>query len=361
MGLGLRRPLWAAMKQATWDSATAILKQATESGQVHAASLYVRHHGKTEISEGFGAAKSADAIFLLASISKPISAAAVMALRDQGFFGLHDRVSKYLPEFTGEGREQITLKELLTHVSGLPDQLPENEQLRSRHAKLDEFVERAIVTPLLFSPGSRYSYSSMGILLASEIARRTSGKAFSSLVEETVLQPLRMTRSAMGTGELPREALITCQVENAAPEAGSGNVETTDWDWNSDYWRQLAAPWGGAHGSAIDVGKFLAAFLNPQAGWLSESTLREMTGNANPEGIWPRGLGFDLGRELTGGTTSERAFGHGGATGTLAWADPQTDTLCVVLTTLPARAVKAHPRMLTSAAVADMVASPERQ
>lgn len=81
---------------------------------------------------------------------------------------------------------KVTMRQLMTHVSGLPDQLPGNAELRSRHAGLAEFVEAAIRTPLLSTPGSRYSYSSMPILLATEVAQRISGKSIALLVDETV-------------------------------------------------------------------------------------------------------------------------------------------------------------------------------
>ena len=78
------------------------------------------------------------------------------------------------------------MRQLMTHVSGLPDQLPENSTLRARHAPLGEFVRGAMKTPLLFAPGSEYRYSSMAILLAAEVAQRISGKSISTLVAETV-------------------------------------------------------------------------------------------------------------------------------------------------------------------------------
>lgn len=353
LGLALLTPLRAAMKDHKWDAATEVLKQATASGQVEAASLYARH-GDIVLNEAFGKAKYAEAIFLLASISKPMSTAAVMTLHDQGLFDLDDQVRKFIPEFTGNGRDDVTMRHLFTHVSGLPDQLPENSKLRARHAELGEFIQEAIGTPLLFTPGSQYRYSSMAILLASEAARRISGTAFTTLVDETVFQPLNMKHSALGVGDLQRESLMRCQVENAAPESGSGEPTAKDWDWNSNYWRELGSPWGGVHGSAADVARFLETFLHHQGEILRPETARLMITNQNPPGVRPRGLGFDLGSGL-GGPASDTTFGHGGSTGTLCWADPPSDAVFVVLTTLPAGAVDPHPRNLASKAVAEAV------
>jgi CubicO group peptidase (beta-lactamase class C family) len=81
-----------------------------------------------------------------------------------------------------------------------------------------------------------------------------------------------------------------------------------------------------------------------------------MTTNQNPAGLRSRGLGFDLGRQLVGGRCSQRTFGHGGSTGTLCWADPESDSLCVVLTSLPSGAAHPHPREVTSRLVAEAIA-----
>ena len=360
--LGMASPLIAGQPSNAPDalrnklrSALPILDQAVADGQVHAASLFVRQ-GSDEFTRAFGAAKSVDEIFLLASISKPISIAAVMTLYDQGEFDLEDSVKKFVPEFRGEGREQITLRQLMTHVSGLPDQLPENQALRKRHAPLSAFVAGTLRTPLLFPPGSRYSYSSMGILLAAEVARRITGKEFAPFDDEAVFQPLAMKRSALGLGRFKIEETMRAQVETAAPESGAGDPSAKDWDWNSTFWRNLGAPWGGAHGSAPDVARFLAEFLHPAGKVLKPDTARRMVRNHNREGSKPRGLGFAIGSSAGGQGCSENTFGHSGSTGTLAWADPATDTVCVVLTTLPWRAVTPHPARVASDRVAAAVA-----
>lgn len=343
--LGAGSAVRAAVGEGGAARAAAILDEAVSSGRVRAAALWVRQG-----DEVFSRAEAGS--FLLGSISKPISVAALMRLHDDGAFALGDAASRYLSEFRGGGREAITVEQLLTHVSGLPDQLPENDALRRRHAPLADFIGAALRTPLLFAPGTRYGYSSMAILLAAEIARRIDGRPFAELVEETVFGPLGMSRSAMGTGRLQRADLLPMQTEFAAPESGAGDPSAKSWDWNSDYWRELGAPWGGAHATAADVGRFLDAFLHPEGGILKPETAARMVSNRNPSGFRPRGLGFDLGSELGGPGCGEDTFGHTGSTGTRCWADPDRDTVCVVLTTLPARATDPHPRDLASQEVA---------
>lgn len=347
-------PFVAAARNKNLDAAAQVLEDATNEGSVLAAGMYVRH-GKSVFAKSFGASKSPDDIFLLASISKPISVTAVMTLYDQGEFQLDDPVKKFIPEFTGDGREKIRIRQLLTHVSGLPDQLPENQGLRRRHAKLSEFVERAIRTPLLFKPGSRYKYSSMAILLATEVAHRISGQGILDFVNKSVFEPLEMKRSALGLGPFKLEDTMRCQVIKANPESGSGDPTAKDWDWNSPYWRKFGAPWGGAHASAPDLARFFEEFLHPAGKVLRPETARLMLRNHNPQGLTPRGLGFNIGAKAGSPGCSQKTFGHTGATGTLAWADPATDTICVVLTTLPARAANPHPRKLASDYVAKAV------
>jgi CubicO group peptidase (beta-lactamase class C family) len=337
------------------DVAADVLTQATAAGQVNAAVLYVQHR-RTVFARSFGEARSVDDLFVLGSISKPMSAAALMTLYDQGRFQLDDPAHKFLPEFTGAARDRITVRQLLTHVSGLPDQLPENQALRKGHAPLSEFVARAVRTPLLFEPGSRYEYSSMAILLAAEVARRISGTELPALIEQAVFRPLGMKHSALGIGRFPLEAMMRCQAENAAPESGAGDPTAKEWDWNSPYWRRLAAPWGGVHASAPDLARFFTEFLHQEGKAVRPETARLMLRNHNPDGLRPRGLGFAIGAGAGSPGCSEATFGHGGSTGTLAWADPRTETICVVLTTLPGRAGHQHPRSVASDRVAEAVA-----
>lgn len=355
LGLAVGTPLLAAVKVGRFDAAADVLRDATVSGQVESATFYVRRKDEF-FSQAFGGAATADASFLLGSISKPIAVAAGMSLLDAGDFKLDDRVAKYLPEFQGDGRERITMRQLLTHNSGLPDQLPENAKLRAAHAPLSKFIFAAIRTPLLFTPGTKYSYSSMAILLASEVAQRITKKPIAALVDEVVCQPLQLKQTALGIGRLHRESLMRCQVEHAAPESGAGDPSTKAWDWNSDYWRQLGAPWGGVFSSSGDVARFLDAFLHLQGNMLQPETARLMIQNHNPPGMRARGLGFDLGSDLHG-PARDNVFGHSGSTGTICWADPTTDSVCVVLTTLPGRAVTPHPCELVSRCVVESLDS----
>src|SRR5271165_3308947 len=189
--------LFAAQRGKRWEDAAGVLERATAAKQMEAAVLHVVQ-GNESFTRHFGKATSGDAMFLLGSISKPINVTAVMTLFDQAKFQLNDRVKKFLPEFTGDGRDDVTIRHLLTHVSGLPDQLANNNELRKQHAPLTEFAARASRTRLDFAPGARYQYSSMGILLVSRVAELISGTDILTLVDRAVFQPLGMKHSAQG-------------------------------------------------------------------------------------------------------------------------------------------------------------------
>jgi CubicO group peptidase (beta-lactamase class C family) len=343
--------LGAVHREERWALAVEVLERAAAAKQVEAAVLHVVQ-GDEAFTRHFGKAASGDAMFLLGSISKPISVSAVMTLFDQAKFQLDDRVKKFLPAFTGHGRDDVTIRHLLTHVSGLPDQLVNNNELRKQHAPLSELAEEATRASLDFAPGARYQYSSMGILLAARIGELVSGSDILTLVDRQVFQPLGMKHSAQGLGRFKLEEMISCQMEGAAPESGSGDPAAREWDWNSPYWRKLGAPWGGTHASAPDVARFLGEFMGARGQVVKPETARLMIKNHNPAGLTPRGLGFAVGKESGSRGCSARTFGHTGSTGTLCWADPASDAICVVLTSLPARAVKPHPRELAAERVA---------
>jgi CubicO group peptidase (beta-lactamase class C family) len=344
-------PLWAALQRQRLEEAAEVLQRAVASGQVAAAVLHVTQ-GKESFSRAIGKAESEQAMFLLGSISKPICMTALMTLYDRAEFKLDDPLQKFLPQFAKDGREGVTLRHLLTHVSGLPDQLPENDALRKKHAPLAEFAEHAARTPLGFAPGSRYQYSSMGILLAARVAESISGTDILTLVDRAVFQPLAMKRAAQGLGRFALGDFVPVQTERAAPESGGGDPSAKEWDWNSPYWRKLGAPWGGTHCSAPDIARWLAEFLDEKGAAIKPETARLMVRNHNPPGLAPRGLGFNVGAAAGSKGCSEKTFGHTGSTGTIAWADSATSTICVVLTSLPARAVQPHPRDLAAASVA---------
>lgn len=308
-----RRALFAAaLPPAKLDSAAKPLADAVADGRLRAAVLRVTQ-GDGVYEKAFGAATAASP-FLIASITKPMTAAAVMTLVDAGKLELDTPAANRLLGLD----PRITLRQMLSHTSGLPDMLPENIELRKRNAPLREWANLARKTPLLFKPGEKVSYQSMGILLASTMAELEGGEPMPKLLEHRIFGPLGMKDTYLGLGRYRIEDTVQNQTEHADP-AGEKN-----WDWNSPYWRMLAAPWGGAHSTAADITKLLRYFMKPGAGPLKPETAKLMVTAQNTQ--------YGLGWRLTPGQ-----FGHGGSTGTLCWAHPGKDVTFVLLTSLPAR------------------------
>lgn len=326
--------------------AVARLETEVREQRVGAASILVARSGAIVLHKGFGrlstraeAARVApDSIYEVASITKPVTATALMLLVERGLISLGEPVNAYLPDFKGEERGKVRVMDLLAHTSGLPDMLPENIALRREHAPLSEFVKRTYSTPLLFSPGTSFRYQSMGILLAGQIVEKLTGMPLREFERKEIFEPLGMTHTSLGLGHLRIEETVQTP---AAPDADPKDTES--WGGNSPYWRDMGHPWGGMHTTTHDVAALLQTFLNGgEYGGkriLSPAAAAAMRTDQNAHLNAPWGLGWALGRSTAwncfGDLTSPRAFGHAGATGTVAWADPETQLICVVLTNRP--------------------------
>ncbi|MGH9631080.1 MAG: serine hydrolase domain-containing protein [Bryobacteraceae bacterium] len=313
-----------AFRQSKLDEAVRLIEDRITSGKVSAAALSVRS-GNAEFKRGFGKAGTSDAVFLLASITKPMTCTAVMLLADRKELSITDPVQKFIPEFQGGERNRVLIRHLLTHTSGLPDMLPENTDLRKRHAPLKDFVAASCRTPLLFSPGTRVRYQSMGTLLASEIVARITNRPFPAFLHEELFEPLGMQQTSLGLGGRAISDTMLCQVD-----------EVTNWDWNSTYWRNLASPWGGAHSTVTDVSRFLHYFARPDSKVLKPETAALMIRNQNAGLNQPWGIGWMLNGSKFGKGCSQQTFGHSGSTGTLCWLDQENGLSFVLLTTKPA-------------------------
>lgn len=254
-------------------------------------------------------------VFLLASITKPMTATAVMQLVDKQQVQLADPVQKFIPEF---GDARVLVRHLLTHTSGLPDMLPENEALRKRHAGLKDFVAGACHVPLLFDPGTKQSYQSMGILLAAEIVQRVTRQKLPVYLEANLFRPLGMKATSLGLGSRRLEETVRSQGQDGS-----------DWDWNSAYWRKLGAPWGGAFASAEDVLKLLTYFAAPDDRVVKAETARMMITDQNAGLNKEWGIGWGTDRK-------HGTFGHSGSVGTLCWAHRAKQGAFVLLTSKPA-------------------------
>ncbi|MCE9603871.1 MAG: beta-lactamase family protein [Planctomycetia bacterium] len=282
-----------------------------------------------------------DAMFYMASVTKPVIFMAGMLLVERGQLNLNDPVMRYVPEFTGQGREKALVLNLFTHTSGLPDELPHNSDLRRQQVPLARFVEEILKTELLFTPGTQFSYSSSGTILLAEIVQRLSGRSIRDFVRDEIITPLGLKSTGLGAQGFARERLVRTTV----PDYQIGNPG----NWNTEYWQKFGSPAGGLFSTPQDYAVICAMLLDGGK-WgdvrlLSPATVRNMTTNRLndlpdlPESVrrtQPWGLGWRLNHpgtsESWGDLLSRRVFGHTGSAGNVVWMDPETKGFCIVFT-----------------------------
>jgi CubicO group peptidase (beta-lactamase class C family) len=352
MPLPLARPDEIGLHPARLQDAYELLDEWTAgpSAPIPGGAIAVGRHGKLVVPTFLGRqgpeADSPpirrDAIFLLASITKPVVYLGGLMLVERGLLNLSDPVMRYLPEFAAHHKEATLVQHLFTHTSGLPDMLPNDQDLRAEHAPLEKFITTAIRdTVPLFPAGTSWSYQSMGTLVVAAIIEKITGRTIHDFVQREIIEPLRLTSTRLGSKGLPEQRIV--------------RVQTPDWHgadfgWNSKYWRELGAPWGTMFSTPDDFAVICQLMLGGgQVGdvrLVSPATVRQMTTNRLddypdlPEPIrrtQPWGLGWKLNSPGTASALCDllgrQAFGHTGSTGNLLWMDPATQGFCILLTT----------------------------
>ena len=284
----------------------------------------------------------ADALFWIASQSKPITAVAVMMLVDEGKLRLDDPVEKYLPEFKGQlldagkgadGKpalkapaHPITVREVLSHTSGLPFKSAV-EQPTLDGLPLRDAVASYAKTPLTFEPGTKYTYSNAGINTAARLIEVLTGKSYEAFMDERLFHPLGMKDTTFW----PTKAQLTRLATPHKPNAAKTGLELTTISQLhyplDERAKRYPMPAGGLFSTAADVAKFCQMLLNGGElngkRFLSAAALKELTRRQTPETLKESyGLGFSVG----GG-----GFGHGGALATNMNIDPARGLIIVWL------------------------------
>jgi CubicO group peptidase (beta-lactamase class C family) len=323
----------------------------TKSNEVPAAAMCVGRHGQMIAPSFFGRHHpdvptpiKSDALFLVASLTKPVTVAALMMLVERGELLLEDQVSRYVPRFAQNGKVDVEIRHLMNHTSGLPDMVPSNAQLRAAHQPISAFVDEICTLPLMFPVGSKVSYQSAGTAMLGEVLRVITGSELPEFLRREIFEPLGMHDTSLGWQIEKRERIAAVRI--------TAEQQATDWHWNSPYWLGLGAPWGGMITSPTDFARFCQLMLNDgrlgNVQLLSPASVQAMTTNQlvglpqlsdTLRRQYPWGLGWRLhwpGRSINfGDLIGPRAYGHWGATGTLCWMDPDTAVFAVLFTTEP--------------------------
>jgi uncharacterized protein YbbC (DUF1343 family)/CubicO group peptidase (beta-lactamase class C family) len=268
-----------------------------------------------------------DTVFDLASLTKPIATAtSIMVLVDRGQIGLDEPVIRYLPEFWMREKRNITVRQLLTHVSGLPAETIYEDY---KHGRTDT-LRRLANTALITAPGSRFIYSDVGFLILEDIVNHVSGKDLATFAADNIFRPLGM----VDTGYLPGPAL---RPRIAPTEYRDGSMIAGDVHDPRAHLLGGVAGHAGLFSTADDLVRYAQMILGEgELGGtriFSRETVRAMLAPHDvPGGV--RALGWDVQTNFSvnkGETLSRRAVGHGGYTGTCLWIDPQLDLFVLFL------------------------------
>ena len=278
-----------------------------------------------------------DTIFAIASMTKPLTATAVMILQDEGRLSIHDPVSKYIPKFketslaTGPPQREITIRDLLTHTSGMVGS-------QQNQGTLKETADKIAGRHLNSKPGTRWQYSP-GLTVCGRIIEVVSGRAYDKYLAERVFQPLRMTNTTFFPNANQRKRIARLY----KPGEKTKSIEATT-HWLSDLsGARTANPSGGLFSTATDMARFYQMVLNggelDGTRIVSKAAVKQMTTIQTGElqtGFTPGngwGLGWCVIRDPQGvtGMLSRGTYGHGGAFGTQGWVDPERQMLFVLM------------------------------
>jgi CubicO group peptidase (beta-lactamase class C family) len=331
------------------------MQEFVDKGTIAGVITLVQRHGEVAAIDAVGYADATtkkpmtpDTIVSIMSMTKPFVSVCIAMLAEEGKIGLNDPVERHLPEFKGQkgGSRPITIRDLLTHTSGLATQPPQNigwgDFFQRMDRSLAEAVQAYAQTPLDFEPGTKWQYSNMGIDTLGRIVEVTSAMSFEGFLEERILKPLGMTDSfiAPPAAKLPRIALVhnykegRLQLSEGLFYQSNPKVRST---------ASFSAPSYGMYSTARDLAKFYQMMLNGGTyggkRYLSKAAIGTLT-MVHTQGLragHSAGTGFGLAWEVVAeplGTLnlmSIGSYGHGGAWGTYGWVDPKKDLVGVFL------------------------------
>ena len=280
-----------------------------------------------------------DAVFWIASQSKPITGTALMILVDEGKVRIEDPVEKYLPEFKDlwvaaeqdkdhillkRPHRAITVRDVMNHTSGLPF------QSKLEHPTLDGmFLKDAVrsyaITPLLFEPGSKYQYSNAGINTAGRIIEVVSGMSYEDFMDQRLFGPLGMKDTTFW----PNDEQLSRLAKAYKPNTDKNGLEETaisQLTYPLNDRKRQPMPAGGLFSTAADVARLCQMVLNRGEFHgkriLSEEAVATMTRKQTAEGLTGYGLGWSTGGD---------SFGHGGALSTNMTIDTKRGLFTVFL------------------------------
>jgi CubicO group peptidase (beta-lactamase class C family) len=311
-----------------------VLTRGVTAGGFPGAAVIVGRRGRAAVAKGVGTldwraearVDVDETVYDLASLTKVVATTtALMVLFDEGKVALDAPVSRYLPEYTGGLRDQVTVQHLLTHRAGLPAGL----ELWKRVTTPAEARAAVLAAPIRCAPGRCYEYSDLGADLLGFIIEAASGEPLDQFVTRRVFTPLGMAHTRFGVPDGWRAR--TAPTEVAPPRGYPLRGEVHD---ENAFMLGGVAGHAGLFGTAADLAVFAQMLLDGgrlgAVRIVADSTVAMFTRRTAGR----RALGWDTCDGLAGCGTqmSPRAFGHTGFTGTSLWIDPERDLFVVLLT-----------------------------
>ncbi|WP_141603992.1 serine hydrolase domain-containing protein [Terrilactibacillus laevilacticus] len=314
------------------------LQNAIDEKIIPGAVIYVSQYGETLIHESIGFSQlmpeqilmNHDKIFDLASLTKIVATLpAILKLIEEGQICLSDKISNFLPEFTGKGKDKIKLWHLLTHTSGLPADRPHYKQLKSADNVLNEIYDETLIAPI----GSKVIYSDLGFIVLYKLIETITGKSFTDYITRNLFSPLGMNHTCFNPLFSKRDYAAT-EYSQTIKDYKRGSVHD-----------EKAEVMGGISGHAglFSTMEDLIKFSTMIEGngdyngkrFLSKSVLELARKNYTPFDDEYRGLGWALKSSYgtsCGDLFSSHSYGHTGFTGTSIWFDPDIGLKVILLT-----------------------------
>src|SRR5271166_112855 len=314
----------------------AVVKNAILQGLTPGAVVIVGHEGKVVYRKAFGSRSldpliepmTVDTIFDMASLTKVMATtSSIMRLVQLGQIKLNDPAAKYIPEFAQNGKEDVTIRQLLTHYSGLRADL----DLKPDWTGQAEAFRMANAEKLVNPPGSTFLYSDINFIVLGELVQRVSGLGLNQYAEAFVFSPLGMT----ATRYLPPQSWFLRIAPTEKDDRSGLMLRGVVHDPTA---RQMGGVAGhaGLFSTADDTAKFAQALLNGGAPvWLRLIVDKMTTPQQPPNLTVIRGLGWDIDSPFSsnrGELLPVGSYGHTGFTGTSLWIDPTTNAYIVILT-----------------------------
>ncbi|HTX76231.1 MAG TPA: exo-beta-N-acetylmuramidase NamZ domain-containing protein [Terracidiphilus sp.] len=336
----LSAPAHAAEHKRDFEAISEIMQSAVDQGTIPGGVVLIGHNGKVVYRKAFGSRSlepthetmTVDTIFDLASLTKCIATTtSVMQLFEEGKIRLNDPVARYLPEFAQNGKADITIRELMTHYSGLAPDLDLKQPWQGR----DAAYKMAMEQKPQFPPGTRFQYSDINFEVLGFVVEKVSGQPLNEYAAQNVFAPLKMKHTSF----LP-------------PADWIPHIAPTQYDENGHMLRGVvhdptARRMGGVAGhaglfsTADDMSKFAQELLKGKR-ILSRAAIEKMSTPEQPaEAPSLRGLGWDIDSPYAtnrGELLPVGSYGHTGFTGTSLWIDPVTNSYIIILTNA------VHPR-----------------